>query len=50
MGSSWSSSVKTYVPVAEVARVIRSERNQWVGDFVVVARCMKGCKAARALT
>ena len=50
MASSCSSSVKTYVPTAEVALVIRSDRNRCVGDFVVVARCMNGCKAARLLT
>ena len=50
MDSDWRSSVKTYVPAADVALVIKSERNLCVGDFVVVAMCMNDCKAARALT
>jgi hypothetical protein len=43
-----SSSVKMYVPGAEMARLMRSVTKRGDGDFVVVARCMKGCMAARA--
>lgn len=41
--------MKANVPGADVARTIRSVKNRCEGDFVVVARCTKGCNAARAL-
>jgi hypothetical protein len=44
-----SNSVKIYVPCAEVALVIRSARKRWEGDLVVVARRIKGSRAANAL-
>jgi hypothetical protein len=44
-----NSSVKMYVPCAEVALVIRSARKRWEGDFVVVASRMNGSSATNAL-
>jgi len=42
------SSVKIYVPEADVARTMRSFRNLGEGDFVEMASMMKGCRAASA--
>ena len=47
MAGIWSSSVKMYVPGAEVAWEMRSARKRGEGDLVVSARWMNGCRAAR---
>ncbi len=46
--SVWRSSVKMYVPGADMALLMSSATKRGDGSLVVVARCTKGWRAARA--